>query len=340
MPDLAPARAAPCRRDARVRREREQLVERRQRARSRLTITHGASAPVAPSGRPRIARRWFSNWLVSAPSIVQWRRVVDTRRELVREQPPADLEELDREHADVSSASMSAAQIASASRCGASRSWRAGDAEDPVAVDVLADRPERVSPSRPRTPTIESSRSKRTSSSASSSVAERPGDRRRDAAPSRRSRDGGSSRAPEDPSPRACRSGRSGSRASGRAPSRAGDPAPARVRATAGTAPTRAAASTGTFSNSYVTTSAPWASRASASSSSNAPTTSSPTSRAHASGDGSRNRNESPSGSPASPSMRPSWPPPMQATSVTGGDEDFVVNHHSSQRRWRLDNAW
>ena len=27
---------------------------------------------VSPSGRPQIARTWFSNWLVTAPSIVQW----------------------------------------------------------------------------------------------------------------------------------------------------------------------------------------------------------------------------------------------------------------------------
>ena len=56
---------------------------------------------VEPSGRPRIARRWFSNWLVAAPSIVQWPGVVDARRELVREQLAADVEELEREHADV-----------------------------------------------------------------------------------------------------------------------------------------------------------------------------------------------------------------------------------------------
>ena len=27
---------------------------------------------VPPSGRPSPARMWFSNWLVSAPSMVQW----------------------------------------------------------------------------------------------------------------------------------------------------------------------------------------------------------------------------------------------------------------------------
>ena len=29
-------------------------------------------ARVQPSGRPAMARTWFSNWLVSAPSMVQW----------------------------------------------------------------------------------------------------------------------------------------------------------------------------------------------------------------------------------------------------------------------------
>src|SRR5216683_2212283 len=30
------------------------------------------AGPVEPSGSPRTARRWFSNWLVTAPSMVQW----------------------------------------------------------------------------------------------------------------------------------------------------------------------------------------------------------------------------------------------------------------------------
>ena len=30
------------------------------------------TSDVAPSGIPMIARTWFSNWLVSAPSMVQW----------------------------------------------------------------------------------------------------------------------------------------------------------------------------------------------------------------------------------------------------------------------------
>ena len=47
------------------------------------------------------------------------------------------------------------------------------------------------------------------------------------------------------------------------------------------------------------------------------PTSNSPTSPAHASEAGSRNRSSSPSGIPASASIRPSWPPPMHPTTVT-----------------------
>src|SRR5262249_48004505 len=38
----------------------------------RLTIAEHATASVGPIGQPTTARRWFSNWLVRAPSIVQW----------------------------------------------------------------------------------------------------------------------------------------------------------------------------------------------------------------------------------------------------------------------------
>ena len=37
-----------------------------------LIITLGLGASVGPSGQPRTARTWFSNWLVVAPSMVQW----------------------------------------------------------------------------------------------------------------------------------------------------------------------------------------------------------------------------------------------------------------------------
>ena len=74
------------------------------------------------------------------------------------------------------------------------------------------------------------------------------------------------------------------------------------------------AAADGTPSHSYVTTVAPAATSASAASSPSSPTTNGPSTPAPASGVGSRNRKLTPSGTPASPSMRPSWPPPNTAT--------------------------
>src|SRR6266436_2210343 len=38
----------------------------------RLSMAQWPAGPVEPSGRPRTARRWFSNWLVTAPSMLQW----------------------------------------------------------------------------------------------------------------------------------------------------------------------------------------------------------------------------------------------------------------------------
>ncbi len=70
------------------------------------------------------------------------RGVVDTRRELVRQQAPADLEQLDGEHADV--AELVHQQRADALGLGLGRidRRRPRHAQDPVTVHVLADRPE------------------------------------------------------------------------------------------------------------------------------------------------------------------------------------------------------
>ncbi len=37
-----------------------------------LTMTAWPRGAALPSGSPATARTWFSNWLVSAPSMVQW----------------------------------------------------------------------------------------------------------------------------------------------------------------------------------------------------------------------------------------------------------------------------
>ena len=93
--------------------------------------------------QPRIARRWFSNWLVSDALDRPVAGVVDARRDLVRQQLPADLEELEREHADVARARRAAASHTTRRRP-AARSRRGAPrvAQDPVAVHVLDERPE------------------------------------------------------------------------------------------------------------------------------------------------------------------------------------------------------
>jgi len=55
---------------------------------------------VEPRGKPRTARRWFSNWLVTAPSIVQCRNC-GRAGPFVGKQLAAVFEKFDGEHADV-----------------------------------------------------------------------------------------------------------------------------------------------------------------------------------------------------------------------------------------------
>ena len=108
----------------------------------RFTITHGASAPVdperEPEDRPEVVLELARLRAVDRPVA----SVVHARRELVRQQPPLDLEELHREHADIAEllhergAELLGVTLRSVARRGAS------DAENPVAMDVLAHRPE------------------------------------------------------------------------------------------------------------------------------------------------------------------------------------------------------
>ncbi len=108
----------------------------------RLTITHGERASVDPEREPEdrsqvvleLARRGAVDRPVP--------RVVDARRELVGEQPPLDLEELDGEDADVVERveKGGADLLCFALRRIARRGAR--DAQDALAVQVLADGPE------------------------------------------------------------------------------------------------------------------------------------------------------------------------------------------------------
>ncbi len=70
------------------------------------------------------------------------RRVVDTRRELVGEEPAAGVEELDSEHADVVEGVHERGADRLRLRLRSADGWRPGDAQDPVVVEVLPDGPE------------------------------------------------------------------------------------------------------------------------------------------------------------------------------------------------------
>ncbi len=92
----------------------------------------------------------------------------------------------------------------------------------------------------------------------------------------------------------------------------------------------------GTFSKSKVATSTLPARRRNASLSEKSAWTRVPTAPAQASGDGSRKVNSSPSGIPARPIIRPSWPPPNIPTRVPPGNrvslDDFMVSDPAGVR--------
>ena len=194
-------------------------------------------------------------------------RVVDARRELVGQQAPPDVEQLDREDADV-------AELVEQQRAdplglclGRPGGRRPRDAQDPVAVDVLCDRPEsRLAVSCPHADDRELAvegdellgqlvvpdRPVPLEQTLALPVVAEP------------------ARLDERREPRVVERAESCSRDPERAEELllAQPVLPQLERAGRGTAPMRAAASTGTFSNSYVTTSAPSASRSSAAASS------------------------------------------------------------------------
>ena len=67
----------------------------------RLIIADWPTAAVGPSGSPATARRWFSNWLVTAPSMVQCPELWTRGAISFASNSPPVLEQLDRQHADV-----------------------------------------------------------------------------------------------------------------------------------------------------------------------------------------------------------------------------------------------
>ncbi len=108
----------------------------------RLTITHGDRASVGPQrepeDRPQVVLELARRGAVDRPVT----RVVDARRELVGEQSPVDLEELDGEDAHVVERveQGGADLLRFALRRISGRGAR--DAQDALAMQVLADRPE------------------------------------------------------------------------------------------------------------------------------------------------------------------------------------------------------
>ena len=150
----------------------------------KLTIAACPEASVAAERQAAgSARRWFSNWLVSAPSIVQCPELCTRGAISLASSRPPVVEQLDREHADVveslhappracASAAVCSSPVAPAparrERAGCRRgggSRRAGSSAN--------------SPSRPRTAMIDSSRSNGTNASRIERHARRARARRR-----------------------------------------------------------------------------------------------------------------------------------------------------------------
>ena len=108
---------------------------------------------------------WFSNWLVTAPSIVQWPELCTRGAISLNTGPCSRGEELERQHADVAERvgdlARQLARLGDLRRDDRGRRQR-GAGEDAAFVDVLGESQKRISPSRPRTRITENSASKRT----------------------------------------------------------------------------------------------------------------------------------------------------------------------------------
>ena len=98
-------------------------------------------ARVLPSGSPAMARTWFSNWLVSAPSMVQCPELCTRGAISLAISRAADHEEFDGEHADViemfEQPPRGALRLARERRAA---KWRARQSEDAFTVHVEIER--------------------------------------------------------------------------------------------------------------------------------------------------------------------------------------------------------
>ena len=101
----------------------------------RFSIAACPRARVSPSGQPSMARRWFSNWLVSAPSIVQWPELCTRGAISFATRPAARMEELDGQ---ARRGSRSAAMIAREPALSARLQRGVGIGRDRRAQDAVA----------------------------------------------------------------------------------------------------------------------------------------------------------------------------------------------------------
>ena len=146
-----------------------------------LTITvHGARGAGEPSGRSSTARRWFSNWLVTAPSWVQWPVLCGRIASSLTRIRPSRVSNSSTASTPVTSSSPgdASARPAGPARQRRVQVGRRGD--DLVADAVQLDATRRRGTPRPgrsglRATSAESSRRKSTRSSASSGTPVRAG---------------------------------------------------------------------------------------------------------------------------------------------------------------------
>ena len=240
--------------------------------------------------------------------------VVDARRELVREQPPVDLEQLDGQHADVAERVQKLARDLLCLRLRRVGRGSARDRRGSRRDAVLGERVEDAFRRRDRARRRSKLAIERNDLLRELVGAERARATRRRAALCRRSRSDATSRAPAAPLSSSDPKRAVGMPSLQKSSFSTRRSCPCSSARASGSARRRRAASTGTFSNSYVTTSAPSARRSRSSGSSyGADDELADLARARVGG-GSRKRNRTPSGSRRAPSMRPSWPPPMQPT--------------------------
>ena len=228
MAELPRPAVAPCRRGGDAPRGSGERPRSPAAEPIRFTSSDGRDS-VDPSGRPRIARRWFSNWLVAEPSIVQWPVLWTRGANSFASSAPPTSKSSSASTPTYPSSSSSRVPYPSASACGASAAGAREVLQDPVLVHVLDERPEArvaVAPAHGEQRQLAVERDTLLQDMVGVLA---PDMSPPDAGPFRHSRGGGSSGSPGTSPPRR-RCARSGSRVGGRAASRRAGPATPRAR--------------------------------------------------------------------------------------------------------------